>query len=138
MGGWAFWIGLLALGLGGAEEFLLGPNLFDGKAALHGRMATHLTDLPTEVVRCSNCHATSKGAAVPRSTAPRLTPAFLLVPRSRRGGPPSRYNAESFCTVLRKGVDPARIMIDQQMPRYRLSDEECTALWRFVVEDRHE
>lgn len=117
---------------------LLGHDLFTGKADLHGRMSTHPDDLPPEVIRCSNCHAAGTGPDVPRSNAPRLTGDFLLVPRSRRGGPPSRYNPAAFCAVLRKGVDPAYIVINVEMPRYTIDDSQCAAIWSFLTEEIHE
>ena len=116
----------------------LGRDLFTGKADLHGRMSTHPDDLPPEVIRCSNCHAAGTGPDVPRSNAPRLTGDFLLVPRSRRGGPPSRYNPAAFCAVLRKGVDPAYIVINVEMPRYTIDDSQCAAIWSFLTEEIHE
>jgi hypothetical protein len=120
------------------RQILLGHDLFTGKADLHGRMSTHPDDLPPDVIRCSNCHAAGTGPDVPRSNAPRLTRDFLLVPRSRRGGPPSRYSPAAFCTVLRKGVDPAYIVINVEMPRYTIDDSQCTAIWRFLTEENHE
>jgi hypothetical protein len=42
----------------------------------------------------------------------------LLTKVSRRNGPPSRYDARTFCTLLRTGVDPARIQVARIMPRF--------------------
>ena len=117
------------------QDIQLGSELFNGKAALKGRMSTHLVDLPPEAVRCSNCHASASGTGVRGSNAPRLTRQLLLVPQRRRGGPPSRYNLAGFCNLLRKGVDPAYVVVDEQMPRYTLDNHECSALWRFLTED---
>jgi hypothetical protein len=116
------------------DEYGLGGELFSGAIELHGRMYTHVVDMPPAVVRCANCHAVGNAPAVPRSLAPRLTHDLLLRPRSRRGGPLSNYDRDSFCTLLRQGVDPAHVLISVEMPRYTLSDANCRALWRYAIE----
>ncbi len=120
------------------EELRLGQDLFTGRIELHGRIRTHIVDLPPEVVRCANCHAVGKGPDVPRSLAPRLSHELLLVPRTRRGGPPTFYDRGRFCTLLREGLDPARVLISVEMPRYSLSDEQCRALWRLSIQSSRE
>lgn len=120
--------------------FLRGKALFSSETDLQGRIASHLADLPPAVVRCANCHAVGDGPPVPRSLAPRLTRALLLEPRPRRGGPASRYDPTSFCTLLRRGIDPAWVVISVEMPRYALDDASCKALWTFLTrseEDAH-
>jgi len=115
----------------------VGQDLFTGMIELHGRIRTHTVDLPPAVVRCANCHAAGSGPDVPRSLAPRLSHELLLVPRARRGGPPSHYDRGRFCTLLRAGTDPAHILISVEMPNYTLSDEQCWALWRFSIASSH-
>ncbi len=115
------------------DEFRLGQDLFEGRIDLQGRIRTHVADLPPEVVRCGNCHAVAQGPAVPRSLAPRLTHDLLIARRSRRGGPATNYDRNSFCTLLREGYDPAHVLISVEMPRYTLDDTNCAALWRFVM-----
>jgi len=132
------WIGLLILSLrvhaDPANDVLLeGRGLFSGALDLRGRIATHLVDLPPAVVRCANCHAAADGPSVPRSLAPRLTRDLLLNPQPRRGGPASRYDAISFCTLLRRGIDPAWVLISVEMPRYVLDDGSCAALWQYLT-----
>lgn len=117
---------------------LRGKELFTGKAALKGRISTHEMDLPAAVIRCANCHAEGPGPAVARSNAPRLDREWLLSPRRRRGGPQSHYDRDSFCRVLRKGVDPVWVVINEEMPRYAVDDADCSALWRFLTEDPDE
>jgi hypothetical protein len=119
------------------EEYVRGEALFTGTLDLHGRIYTHVADMPPSVVRCSNCHAVADGPDVPRSLAPRLTHSLLLLPRARRGGPPSNYDRRRFCTLLRKGVDPASVMISVEMPRYTIADADCQALWRYVTGSGH-
>ncbi len=70
---------------------------------------------------------------MPRSRAPRLTHNLLLLPRARRGGPPSHYGRGSFCKLLREGVDPAFVMLSVEMPRYTIDDVDCQALWHYVT-----
>jgi hypothetical protein len=117
------------------QEIQMGRDLFTGKADLKGRMSTHQMDLPPEVIRCANCHAEGMGPDVPRSNAPRLTRELLLMPQRRRGGPASHYDRDAFCKVLRKGVDPAYVMINEEMPRYTIADADCSALWRILTEE---
>jgi hypothetical protein len=52
----------------------------------------------------------------------------------RRGGPPSAFDRDTFCRLLRTGVDPAWVVVDVSMPRYALSDEQCHALWTHLLE----
>lgn len=115
------------------DEFRWGRELFEGPFDLRGRIRTHPTDLPPEVVRCGNCHAVAIGPEVPRSLAPRLTHDLLIKRRSRRGGPASNYDRNSFCALLRDGFDPAHVLISVEMPRYTLADAECAALWRYLT-----
>ena len=110
-----------------------GQQLFYGEVDLHGRIRTHLVDLPPQVVRCGNCHAVRDGPDVPRSLAPRLTRNLLLEPFARRGGPPSHYDFARFCALLRSGLDPAYVLISVDMPVYTIDDDGCRALWGFVT-----
>lgn len=110
----------------------LGEHLLhDGAAVLRGRLAGHPHDLPPEATRCINCHATGTAAGRPATAAfgPSLAAATLTRAMPRRGGPPSRYDAVSFCRLLRQGIDPAWVMVDATMPRYDISDAHCQALW---------
>lgn len=107
-----------------------------GCAIFNGQhpMAAHLRDddrpLPAWTTRCVNCHvATPKSAAF----APPLTHDTLLAAASRRGGPISHYDEAAFCRAVRDGIDPAGVLLRKSMPRYRVSDAECAALWRFVM-----
>jgi hypothetical protein len=115
------------------ESYARGEALFSGKIDLHGRIYTHVADMPSGVVRCANCHAVADGGDVPGSLAPRLTHDLLLARRSRRGGPPSNYDRDGFCTLLRRGVDPAFVMISVEMPRYTIDDANCHALWQYLT-----
>ncbi|WP_337995265.1 hypothetical protein [Burkholderia sp. FERM BP-3421] len=111
-----------------------GRALFTGAAPLQARLASHPSDLPAAVVRCANCHAAGGGAAVANSIAPRLSRGWLVDWQSRRGGPPSRYDRDAFCALLRDGVDPSYVLINVQMPRYHVDARDCAALWHFLTE----
>src|SRR3954451_9305200 len=135
---WRLFIALIASvtgGTGGNDVAGLGQRLFSGQEQLSERIYTHSVDMPSAAIRCSNCHAAGNGPAVPRSLAPRLNRTLLLDMRARRGGPASKYNRAAFCTVLRKGVDPVYIVIDVTMPRYKLTEDQCMALWAFLTGD---
>jgi len=127
-----------AQALSAHAEYQLGGDLFAGRVNLQGRISSHLVDLPAEVVRCANCHAVARGPDVPRSLAPRLTRELLLGKRSRRAGPESAYDRDSFCVLLQKGVDPAYVVVNVEMPRYQMNAGTCQALWRFLTWDPHE
>lgn len=108
-----------------------GAALFEGRTALTGRLLGHATALPSDAARCVNCHRA--GGAADAAFAPSLEGTTLTTLRARRGGPPSRYDADSFCRLLRTGVDPAWVQIPRDMPRYDLDDGDCHALWAHVV-----
>lgn len=110
-----------------------GLALFIGEAPLAGRIALHNDDLPSEVVRCANCHDSARSPRVARTVAPPLTRGWLLAPRERRGGPASFYQQDSFCRLLQTGQDPARLVVNLQMPRYTLSERDCADLWRYLM-----
>ena len=111
-----------------------GRELFAGERPLVARLAGHAQDLPASAVRCINCHAVQeRRASAATGFAPALTARHLREPRARRGGPPSRYDTDAFCRLLRDGVDPAGVLIDTAMPRYRLSPQDCAALWNALV-----
>ena len=97
-------------------------------------MAAHLRDddrpLPSWTTRCANCHVGTSTAA---AFAPPLTHDSLLGATRRRGGPISHYDAMAFCRAIKDGIDPAGVVLRKSMPRYRISDAECTALWQFVL-----
>jgi hypothetical protein len=115
------------------DEAARGQALFVGAAPLRARLASHPSDLPATVIRCANCHAAGNGPAVPNSIAPRLSRGWLVDWQSRRGGPPSRYDHDEFCALLRDGVDPSYVLINVQMPRYRVDARDCAALWHFLT-----
>jgi len=96
--------------------------------------------LPPAATRCINCHAPTavrEGAAraglAEGSFGPLLNADLLQTPQARRGGPPSRYDSHSLCHLLRTGIDPAWVTLPRSMPRYELSDQDCTQLWQHLT-----
>ncbi|HMN82893.1 MAG TPA: hypothetical protein PKA20_23595 [Burkholderiaceae bacterium] len=112
-----------------------GQRLLEGREPLPARIVGHETRLPATAARCTNCHLRDdrRNAAGGASLAPPLGRATLLRMSSRRGGPPSSYDAESFCRVLRTGVDPAFVTLPKAMPRYDISSAQCDALWALMA-----
>ena len=109
--------------------------MFAGTEALKGTIRGHQTDLPPEVVKCGNCHAAGHQPRAGATRAPRIDRSLLLSTMQRRGGPPSAYDAQSFCKLVRTGVDPAYILIAREMPVYDMDDARCTSLWRFLTKE---
>jgi hypothetical protein len=118
----------------GSGSTSAGQRMFFGETPVRGTILGHDRPLPPELVKCANCHAAGSTAASGESFGPRLDRSTLADPRSRRGGPPSRFSAASFCHLLRTGVDPAYIVISRQMPRYELKDDQCVYLWQYLTE----
>jgi hypothetical protein len=113
----------------------LGAQLFDGRQGLSAELAGRDLALPVAASRCSNCHRRDgpvTGAPAAPAFGPPLTAASLRSRQPRRGGPASSYDGASFCRLLRTGIDPAFVMIDQQMPRYTTTDAQCAALWVYL------
>ena len=135
-GGWlagaCLLVGLAGCGLGPQEQVRhLGQTWFEGRAPLKARMVSHDQDLPAAAAACINCH----GARLPSERfAVALDRAWLTQAQPRRGGPPSRYDARAFCRVLREGVDPAWVVVNQTMPRYEVTDLQCQALWMHLTQ----
>ena len=108
----------------------LGCAIFSGQHPIPAHLRDDDRPLPAWTTRCINCHTQTEPAG---AFAPPLTRGYLLDAVSRRGGPPSRYNPVAFCRALNDGVDPAGVVLRKSMPHYQMSDVECTALWRFVM-----
>jgi hypothetical protein len=119
-----------------------GSRLFHGATPLTGRLTGHEEPLPADFAKCQNCHQL-ESEPTPKQTAaaadapaervgPKLGAVSLTRAVQRRGGPASAYTSDTFCRLLRDGIDPAQIMIPQLMPRYTVTDEECNALWTYL------
>ncbi|WP_152987662.1 hypothetical protein [Aquabacterium parvum] len=123
---------LTACGLAPQEQLRqLGQRWFNGEAPLQARMVGHAQDLPAAAAACINCHGA--GASSERF-AVALNRNWLTQPQARRGGPLSRYDATSFCRVLREGIDPAWVVVNQTMPRYEVTGLQCRALWMHLIQ----
>lgn len=127
----------LAAPAAAAGDGRLGGALYAGGVPLQARLLGHTEPLPDEAARCSNCHgAAGARRDAARPFAPALNREHLLQPQRRRGGPPSRYDEHSFCRALRDGIDPAWVTLPRAMPRYRLDDAQCAALWSHLTAAR--
>lgn len=126
-----------ALFEGGLESHQ-GQGMAGALPPLRGRLNGHTIDLPAAATRCINCHAgvATTDALGAAAFATPLHAGTLLHAMSRRGGPPSTYDAASLCRVLRDGIDPAFVIVDQAMPRYPASDAQCAALWTWLTRPR--
>jgi hypothetical protein len=111
-----------------------GDALYRGHEPLRGSIRGHDDLLPPETIICANCHNANPAARLSARPAPQLDAALLLQMRQRHGGPPSRYDRESFCRLLRNGSDPAYVLIAREMPAYDVTDEQCSSLWIFLTE----
>lgn len=120
----------LARGEPSCEPDNLGCMIFNGQHAVAAHLRDDNQQLPAWTTRCINCHTETKAAGV---FAPPLTRGYLLDAKSRRGGPPSRYDLSAFCRALKDGIDPANVVLRKAMPHYQMLDIECTALWGFVT-----
>lgn len=133
----AGWLGLAGVASPVHATPTEGERLYTAAIALPARIWGHERDLPIEASRCTNCHVRSAqpvAASAPATVVgPVLSAAALNSLRSRRGGPPTRYDAVSLCRLLRSGVDPAQIVVPRVMPRYTVSDAQCHALWQYLA-----
>lgn len=144
LGRWTGWLATVALTA--ASALLLshataadkraedGRRLYSGQSSdeappLRGRLAGNPMDLPASATRCINCHA---AATFPGASAPSLQGGALQRSTPRRGGPPSAYDKASLCRLLRDGIDPAFVVVEQTMPRFDATDEQCAALWSWL------
>lgn len=127
-----------------AESTRAGHDLFHGQRPLAGRIRGHADALPAEALRCVNCHARQPTPAPPLgdprislrrsgSFGPVLDAAWVAGERSRRGAPPTTYDAARLCVALREGLDPAQVQLSRTMPLFELSDADCRGLWAYLV-----
>ena len=116
------------------SSVVMGRQMFFGNEPLLGVITGHADFLPSKMVSCASCHTGTAGSGASALFAPVLNRPRMTSLIGRRGGPPSMFSASSFCKMLRTGVDPAYVLIARSMPRYRLSDDQCLGLWRYVVE----
>lgn len=115
----------------------LGQKIFSGQVPLKGKIAGHQDKLPAQVAKCVNCHTpTQRRRPGQNEYAPLLTPAWLLQPHVRRGGPAFAYDQQSFCQTIRTGTDPEHVILNRAMPRFELNAQQCQALWAFLTENR--
>ena len=115
----------------GIGEAAAGPGskLFSGRTPLSGHLEGQSESMPASATACVGCHNSAK------PLGPALNSLSLTGAVPRRGGPASTYDQAAFCRVLRTGIDPSFILLRKEMPRYEISDGQCTNLWRFLTND---
>ncbi len=121
-----------------------GAALFAGREQLAPAPDSIGARLPPARSACIACHtappvqargpgARAAARAAEAKQAPLLTAQWLLQPRARRGGPPSRFDQTTFCRAVASGIDPQFIVMRTSMPRYLLTQAQCTALWTYLT-----
>lgn len=124
---------------GSEAEIAAGKRLFHGVDRLPLAPGNLASALPPQFSACIACHsaATPAQGALARNLetkqAPPLNRASLLHTRARRGGPPFAFDRTTFCATVQSGVDPQAIIMRKTMPRFVLSDAQCTALWAYLT-----
>jgi hypothetical protein len=126
-------LGLLFAGAIIFDPWFKGFAFYHGYLTLPAQIAGQDFDLPVRASQCVNCHDAER---VARDRTLRLVPlnrGALTEPGLRRGGPQTVYTEASFCSLMRTGVDPASVLINRTMPRFALTDQNCNALWTYLM-----
>lgn len=110
-------------------------DYYSGPARMRARLQGFDALLEPSSVRCSNCHGVD-GGGIPRGVikGTNIRSASLGNRRSASGAPWS-YDAGSFCTAVRRGIDGSGRILEPGMPRYDITDEQCRSLWNYVTAD---
>jgi hypothetical protein len=123
-----------ALGLATGVQAQLDNRLYGSGEGAAARLRGDPTVLPADAARCANCHEPSRQRiGADAALGPRLD-ARLAQTLPRRGGPPTAYDAVALCTLLRTGIDPARVLIRRAMPVYDIDDAACASLWNAFLQ----
>ena len=133
-------LALLLIGHAGAAADRAGPardaergkRIFHGHDAVQGTVQQNGTALPALASKCINCHSVHVPSGAWAGTPQYLTASTMSRKVSRRGGPAYFYDQPTFCHTVRTGVDPAGIVLESKMPRYKISDTQCADLWIFL------
>jgi hypothetical protein len=113
-----------------------GQDIYLGKEVIIGKIDGHASSLPPSLGICVTCHASAKRSRLEAELAPRLNRSSLLDPRSRRGGPGFSYDKTNFCKTVRTGIDPQYIVLRRAMPRFEISESQCSALWAYLTNEQ--
>lgn len=111
-----------------------GQALFEGREPLSGTIRGHTRSMPADAVICGGCHKSTPSGPGGLSQAPSLDVKGLLDQLPRRGGPPSAYTLDTFCRVVRTGVDPVYVLVSRTMPKFVVSAQQCESLWLYLME----
>lgn len=116
-----------------SNPWFSGYALYHGYLTLPARIAGQDFDLPGRASQCVNCHDAERVARDPTLRLVPLNRDALSEPGARRGGPQSVYTEASFCSLMRDGIDPASVLINRTMPQFTLTDQNCNALWTYLM-----
>lgn len=108
-------------------------DYYSGPARMRARLDGIDALLEPSSVRCSNCHGVDAGG-IPRGVikGTNIRSSSLGNRRSASGASWS-YDASSFCTAVRKGIDGSGRILEPGMPRYDITDAQCQLLWNYVT-----
>lgn len=110
-----------------------GKRIFHGLDTVPATVQQHGTTLPAHASKCINCHSADTPAGEWTGNPQYLSATTLSLKFARRGGPAYRYDRPTFCNTIRTGVDPAAIVLESKMPRYRMSETQCADLWLYLT-----
>lgn len=128
----AFIIALAALLLASAGRADPGEDLYAGRLPIEARLRGDARVLAQATARCANCHEPRPQSLAEPAYAPRLDKTSLATSMPRRGGPASIYDEQSFCRLLREGIDPAHMLLRRSMPLFAADDAQCASLWQYL------
>jgi hypothetical protein len=129
----AFTIALTALLVAATAQADPGEDLYSGRLPMEARLRGDSRPLAQSAARCVNCHEPGpRQSLADTAYAPRLDKTSLATSNPRRGGPSSVYDEQSFCRLLREGIDPAYMLLRRSMPVFEVDDAQCASLWQYL------
>jgi hypothetical protein len=114
-----------------------GKQIYLGEETVIGKIDGHISSLPPSLGKCVTCHTFARQSTLEAESAPLLHRSALLDPHSRRGGPGFSYDKTSFCKTVRTGIDPQYVVLSRAMPRFEISEAQCSALWTYLTDQRN-
>ena len=114
-----------------------GKQIYLGEETVTGKIDGHISSLPSSLGKCVTCHTFDRQSILEVESAPLLNRSSLLDPRSRRGGPGFSYDKTNFCKTVRTGIDPQYVVLRRAMPRFEISEAQCSALWTYLTDQRN-
>ena len=119
------------------SELDRGKQIYLGGETVIGKIDGHISSLPPSLVKCVSCHTFARQSKLEVESAPPLNRSSLLDPHARRGGPGFSYDKTNFCKTVRTGIDPQYVVLSRTMPRFEISEAQCSALWTYLTDQRN-